>query len=292
MNEFSRSIDLVSLEDKSLHSPDLFNKILKVKEKIRGKNCIVAFSGGVDSSILLVLAKAFCNEIKVVHFDMPINPSGETRNAIKICELLGIDLMIKETNPLADGDFATNTTSRCYFCKRRNFTTLKNMKARLGFDFVLEGSNVDDLSDHRPGLKALGELEICSPLRDAGFTKHDVRQLARTLNLPNSERPSNTCLSSRIAYGTKITPDLLKAVDQAEILIKNTLSVNNLRARVHESTILRIELEPDDLKNILRQDSTVLLKLAEDLKKIGFKKISLDLEGYKMGSLNYVLQMQ
>ncbi len=253
---------------------------------LEGKNVVVAFSGGVDSSVLLALAVCWCHSVKVVYIDSSLVVPAEREDAMGIARVLGVDVEVIEADPASFAAFQANAKDRCYHCKMANFSMLARIKSELHHDAVIEGSNADDAKDFRPGLKAVAELGILSPLKEAGITKQDVRDIARQLGLPNAERPSNACLASRVAYGVPVDNALLRKIGAAEACVKERLGVSTVRVRVHPGDVARIELLPADLEAVLSSGVVRLPRVVLELKKIGFKKVSLDLEGYKTGSMN------
>jgi len=279
------------LGDRSAFPPSLFGKIQAVKAALAGKKVLVAFSGGVDSSTLLALTIAFAKGVHAVHFDSVFNTPGEKQTAVEVARFLKVKMEVIKINPLACDGVRTNPPERCYFCKKENFTKVVEYARKIGYDAVAEGSNADDAGDYRPGLKAVAELGLLSPLLAAGLGKEEIRQIARAVHLPNAEKPSSPCLATRVAYGIELTGDAIAAIGLAEAEIKAALpDVSTVRARLHEDGVLRIEIDQPSLARILSADARMLLDLAARIKKLGFKKVSLDLEGYKSGSLNDLIE--
>jgi uncharacterized protein len=272
--------------DESMFSPPLPAKIQKVQAMLQGNKVLVAFSGGVDSSVMLALALKYADAAVAVHFDSIFNSARERENAERIAGMLGVDLRMIDSDPLACEDIRKNPVNRCYYCKKADYTELVHLKDALGYDMIVDGTNTDDLMDHRPGFQAMNSLGIRSPLLEAQLVKAEIREIARALYLPNSEKPGNPCLASRVMYGIEISRDMIERVDRAEEEIARTIDAKVIRARVHEHDLLRIELDRASLAQLLSGDASELLDLGDRLKDLGFKKVSLDLEGYRTGSLN------
>jgi len=186
---------------------------------------------------------------------------------------------------LADEDFASNPVNRCYYCKTELFGKLLEIARTEGYSWVVEGSNHDDLADFRPGGQAKEELGVRSPLLEAGFTKQEIRTLSKELGLPTWDKPSFACLSSRFPYGVRITPEQLGMIDRAEAFLKG-LGFRQVRVRVH-GDVARVEVEPEEMPRMFHDD--LAAQVARELKRIGFAYVSLDLEGYRTGSMNEVL---
>lgn len=244
---------------------------------------LVAFSGGVDSSLLLAAAHEIHGEkVLAVTASSPTYPRRELDLARRIAGLIGAPIEVITTGELDDPRFASNPLDRCYHCKRELFMRLEAMARERGFDKVIEGSTVEDLSDYRPGERALRELEITSPLRQANFTKQDVRDLAREIGLPNWNKPAAACLASRFPYGTEITKDLLQKIERLEYILHD-LGFEQARARYH-GEILRLEVTADKIE--LAAEPAVRDRIVQAARREGFRFIALDLQGYRTGSLN------
>jgi uncharacterized protein len=245
---------------------------------------LVAFSGGVDSSVLLAMAARTLGEdvLAVTAVSETYLPE-ELAVARELAAALSVPLEIIETEELAIPGFSQNPPDRCYYCKHELFGKLSSIAAKRGLAFVADGSNADDTGDWRPGMKAAAELGVKSPLKDAGLTKDDVRALAQSLGLKNWNKPAMACLSSRFPYGQPITKEKVDQVAQAERFLRG-LGFDQLRVR-HYGDTARIELPPDRLSEAV----TYAEKIVAHLKEIGFTYITLDLAGYRSGSMNETL---
>lgn len=261
----------------------------RLKELLRGMQCaVVAYSGGVDSSLLLKAASVVMGaNIIAVTADSETYPPGELAEAKEFARSLGVVHRILHTSELSSEEFVSNPPERCYFCKKELFGKLKQIAESEGISYIVDGSNTDDLKDYRPGSKAAAEFGVRSPLREAGFSKSDVRAYARMLNLPVWDKPSMACLSSRIPYGTRITRELLKTVQSAEDHL-HVLGFRQARVRHHGDTA-RIEIDRKDFNHFVADDLSQ--KIVAGLKRLGYTYVCLDLEGYRTGSMNERLRL-
>jgi pyridinium-3,5-biscarboxylic acid mononucleotide sulfurtransferase len=248
---------------------------------------LVAFSGGVDSTLLLAAAQdALGDAVLAVTAASPTFPAQDFEFARKTASRLGVRWTVLETNELDDHQFRTNPPNRCYFCKRKLFSLLLEKAKEEALPIVIEGTNADDLSDFRPGLAALSELGIRSPFLELGIGKQEIRRLARELRLENWDKPSSACLASRIPYGEEITKERLNRIAGAEALLRK-LGFRQVRVRDHGS-LARIELVPDDLDQLL--EPQLRETIVKACKQAGYNYVTLDLQGYRTGSLNETLR--
>jgi uncharacterized protein len=245
------------------------------------RSVLVAYSGGVDSSLLLKVARdILADKVLAVTAQSLTYPKDEIMEAKKLAKRLKVKHLIIKTNELKNLNFANNPFNRCYFCKKELFGKLIKIAKARRINFVVDGSNLDDDRDYRPGSKALKEFKVRSPLKEAGFSKKDIRNLSKELKLPTWNKPAFACLASRIPYRDKIDKKSLGKIQQAENLLKK-LDFSQLRVR-HHKNLARIEVPKTEIPKIIKYRD----KLARRLKNIGYKYICLDLEGYRTGSLN------
>lgn len=250
---------------------------------------VLAYSGGVDSTLLLrAAAEVMGANLIAVTAVSETYPEGELIAAQEIARSLGVTHRIVHTEELASEDFARNPPDRCYHCKKELFEKLRRLAADEGVSFVMDGSNADDLRDHRPGRKAAAEFSVRSPLVEAGFTKAEVRERARALGLTVWDKPSLACLSSRIPYGTRITPELIRAVGAAEEQLR-AFGFGQARVR-HHGDIARIEVMQEDFAKFLNR--AVAEKIVARFRELGYIYICLDIEGYRTGSMNEGLRTE
>jgi len=264
----------------------LQRKLACLKRKILGyKSCLVAFSGGQDSAFLLKVCSLVLpkTNILAVTAVSATYPKDELPKAKVLAEDIGVRLKVIKTAELKNKKFTANSTLRCYFCKKELFLRLAAIARQNKLNFVLDASNASDKSDYRPGNIAKQELKVRSPLLESGFNKEDIRKLSRSFGLSSWDKPSLACLASRIPYGIKITAGLLKRIDQAEAYLTG-LGFRQVRLR-HYNGLCRIEVEEKYLNCLIRNRKAIVAKL----RNLGYNYITLDLQGYRTGSLNEVI---
>ncbi len=263
---------------------DKYNHLLSILSSYG--SAAVAFSSGVDSTFLLYAARAaLFDKVIAVTASSGVFPKRELNEAVEYCKRLGVRHVVVQVNELEIEGFSANPTDRCYICKKELFTGFKKTAAAEGMAVVIEGSNLDDEGDYRPGLRAIKELDIKSPLREAGMTKQDIRSLSQHFGLPTWDKSSFACLASRFPYGENISDKKLDMVDRAEELMMQ-LGFKQFRVRIHGNDIFlaRIELLPEDIGRLLEHETRS--RVYAEFKKIGFTYISLDLYGYRTGNMN------
>ncbi len=249
---------------------------------------MVAFSGGVDSSYLGWAAyRALGSDCLLVTAVSPSYPSSHRVMAEQIVLDFGLPHRFVETNEMASAAYRANAPDRCYHCKSELFETMDDLGRELGFDRIAYGVNTDDSADFRPGHRAADEHHVMSPLREADLSKQDIRDLSRLAGLPTADLPASACLSSRLPYGTEVTTERLRQVEEGEEILRG-LGFRQLRLR-HHGELARIEIDPVELPRALNKEMTE--RIVRAIKPLGFRYVSLDLEGYRMGSLNEVLQI-
>ncbi|GMO39924.1 MAG: ATP-dependent sacrificial sulfur transferase LarE [Termitinemataceae bacterium] len=265
----------------------LTEKYLNLVEIIKKEGCVaVAFSGGVDSSFLCYAAFDALNEKAIaITIVSPMMPQNEIADAKKISSLIGIKHIMLEEAEIDDA-VAANPKDRCYHCKKIEFGSIIAEAKKRGVNTVLDGSNTDDTKDYRPGLKALSELSVLSPLRLADLSKQDIRDLSKKFNIPTWNKPAAACLASRIPYGETISKEKLRRIEDAENILREC-GFNQFRVRSH-GDIARIEVAPNERQ--LFFNSETLNHVSKQIKNAGFLFVAMELEGYDMGSLNRVHQ--
>ncbi len=246
---------------------------------------IVAFSAGVDSTLVLKVAydRLGDNALGVTAVS-PSLPEAELKEAIELARLIGVRHRLLETHEMDDPNYQANPVNRCYFCKTELYDELVELAEREGYRYILNGANLDDVGDYRPGEQAAREHNVRSPLREAGLTKAHVRALARELGLPNWNKPAMACLSSRLPYGTPVTRQALRQVEQAEQYLRS-LGFRQLRVR-HHGDLARIEVERADLPRLIELGE----QIGAELRRIGYTYVTADLLGFRSGSMNEVLK--
>lgn len=262
-------------------------KLSDLKQYIKELGSLaVGFSGGVDSTFLLKVAHDVLGERAIaITCCSGTFSSREKNEADAFCKKEGILQVVCYTDELLIPEFAENPKDRCYHCKKEIFSNIINLALEHDIEYVAEGSNMDDLGDYRPGLRAISELGVTSPLRSVGLYKDEIRFLSKNMGLLTWSKPSFACLASRFVYGERITKEKLHMVEQAEELLREK-GFSQFRVRMH-GNLARIEVLPQDMQLLLQEDFRLLIH--DKLKKIGFDYISLDLKGYRTGSMNETL---
>ena len=249
----------------------------------------MAFSGGVDSAVVAKAAHLALGDTAVaVTADSASVPRAEIADAKELAALIGIRHAVVGTHEFDDPNYLRNAGDRCYFCKSELYSRIETLLPDLGLSVVCSGANLDDLGDYRPGLTAAAEHAVRHPLQEAGFTKADVRAVAKAWGLPAWDKPASPCLSSRLAPGLAVTPERTRRVEEAEAYLKS-LGLRDCRVRYHEGDLARVEVPVGDLGRFVVEE--VRTALAAKLKQLGFKFVTLDLEGFRSGSLNELVSL-
>jgi len=272
--------------------PDLAARRDQLLGTLRGYGRVaVAFSGGVDSTVVAQAARLALGDAAVaVTAASDSLAAGELEEAGALALRIGIPHRVIRTEEFADPNYLRNNTDRCYFCKSELYGRLSGLLGALGVDVIASGANADDAGDHRPGMRAAGENGVRHPLQECGLNKDDVRALARAWGLPTWDKPATPCLSSRIAYGEAVTPERVKMIDQAEQWLRQTLGLRVLRVRYHKGDMARVEVPADELPRLVEPATRGAMNRA--FRDLGFKYVTLDLEGFRSGSLNAVIPLE
>jgi uncharacterized protein len=287
------------------------DKFDKLRGLLRGyESCLVAYSGGVDSVFLAYVAREVLGDKALAAIaDSPSLPRREFEDALALGKQFGFPVRVVRTREFENPSYLANPNNRCYFCKHELFTELAPLAREGGFAVIAYGENASDVGDYRPGAQAATEFQVRAPLKEAGLTKAEIRELSSQLGLPTAEKPQMACLSSRIPYGEAVTPEKLTMIERAENVLRD-LGFYDVRVRHHELTsgpkltptgssstptspaqtllhLARIEVGPAEMQKFLQNGGSV--KVAQALKQIGYAHVTLDLQGYRRGSANEAL---
>jgi len=274
----------------ALGSPDVDDKRERLLDVLRGVGpCAVAFSGGIDSTVVARAAfEALGASAVAVTSDSPSVARAELDDARRLAALIGIRHEVVRTEEFANPDYLKNDGARCYFCKDELYGRIEALLPSLGVPVICSGANLDDAGDYRPGLKAAAEHHVRHPLQEAGFTKADVRALALAWGLPTWDKPASPCLSSRLAPGVAVTSERTARIEQAEVYLRG-LGLRDCRVRLHEGELARLEVPLAEVARLATPE--VRDALASRLRSLGFKYVTLDLEGFRSGSMNELIPL-
>lgn len=251
----------------------------------------VAFSAGVDSTVVAQAAHLACGEDAVAVTAVSLSlAEGEKEEAEQLAARIGIRHLVVSTQEFSDPNYLKNPVNRCFFCKTELYSRLIELAPTLGLNVLVNGANLDDRGDYRPGMQAAENFQVRSPLIEAEFTKDDVRELARLWDLPVWDKPATPCLSSRIAYGVEVTPERVRRIDQAEQFLKQLLNVRELRVRCEANDLARIEIPLECLPALVATD--VRDQIRTEFHRLGFRFVTVDLDGFRSGSMNTVISAE
>jgi uncharacterized protein len=252
-------------------------------------SCAVAYSGGVDSAVVAKAARLALGDAAVVVTGVSASlADGELDEARQVAEFIGVRHVVLQTSEFDNPDYVANAPDRCYHCKTELYSELRDRAQQMGLAVLVNGANVDDLADYRPGMQASSEFGVRSPLAECGFTKQEIRQLAADWQLPVADKPATPCLSSRVAYGEEVTPERLRMIDGAEQVLRS-FGIANVRVRYHTGDVARIEMPLEELGNCC--DPMLRTALVAELRALGFKFVTIDLEGYRPAGLTQLIEL-
>ena len=270
------------------------NKLEQLQVLLRSYgSCLVAYSGGVDSVFLAFVAhQVLGDQCLAALADSPSLPRRELDEAVAIASRFSIPLQIIRTEEFENPAYVSNPNNRCYFCKHELFTQLTPLARDRNFAVIAYGENASDVGDHRPGAQAAGQFQVRAPLKEAALTKSEIRALSAEMGLPTADKPQMACLSSRVPYGEAVTPEKLRMIEEAEYVLRD-LGFYDVRVRHHEgagggksAALARIEVGADEIRKLLVNET--FARVVEALRKIGYAHVTLDLQGYRRGSLNAI----
>jgi uncharacterized protein len=267
-------------------------KLENLRGLLRGyRSCLVAYSGGVDSVFLACVAHdVLGNKSLAAIADSPSLPRRELEEALALAKEFDFPVRVVQTQEFKNASYLANPANRCYFCKHELFTELAPLAKAESFAVIAYGENASDVGDYRPGAQAAAEFQVRAPLKEAGLTKAEIRELSTRLGLPTADKPQMACLSSRVPYGEAVTTEKLNMIEQAENVLRG-LGFYDVRVRHHElkaAQLARIEVGPAEMRKFLENGASV--KVAEALKRVGYAHVTLDLLGYRRGSVNETLK--